>query len=60
MTSMKNSIAPKQTKETQNTGKSGLVNTAYRDQALGGMPEKRNKDQIFAENSPKTNPKAIR
>lgn len=55
-------IEPKQTTETKSQGKSGLSNTSYQDTVLGGLPEKRNKDQIAAANSPAghRNPKAIR
>lgn len=62
MTSSKNRVAPKQTSESQGLGKSGFTNTAYRDQVLGGVPEKRTKDQIEKANSPAghLNPKAIR
>lgn len=62
MTSSKKPIAPKMTSESRDTGKSGFTNTAYRDTVLGGIPEKRNKDQIEKANSPAAhlNPKAIR
>jgi hypothetical protein len=41
-------------------GPSGFTNTSYRDQVLGGLPPKKNKDQIEKETQPKTTSKAIR
>lgn len=39
--------------------KSGFVNTAYASGPLGGIPEKRDKDQIAKANSPKRSPDSI-